>query len=512
MKNLINNLKQLWDEKPFALILVLAVFFRILAVFFSKGFGMHDDHFLVIEVPQMWADGVRPPGWFPGKDEWTTPSGHSLFYVGLQYVLLSIFNWLGISSPQSKMFFVRLLLAAWSLLTILYGYKIALKLRDRNAARLTGLLLAVFWFMPFLSVRNLVEVICIPPMIYAIWLIIKSDNKRRQLVFWAGFLLGVAFSIRFQTLIFAGGVGLALLFQKKWIDAIFLGLGLLISILLLQGIIDYYLWGYPLGELQEYIRLNITDAYRYNAIAWYSYLLLILGILIPPVSFFLFYGFIRSWKKHLIVFLPAALFLVFHSIFPNKQERFVLPIIPFIISLGVVGWYEFYNGSGFWKKRKSLYRACWIFFWALNIFLLPVISTMYSKKARVESMTYLSKYENVGYILRENMNAYNTKIIPMFYLGQWVAEREITKSIPIEWHINNGTLKGENAPSFVIFYEEKNIDQRIENVKTEIPNLVFEAKIEPGFVDKFIHWLNPINANEVIYIYRNRDKIPAKLP
>ena len=137
---------------------------------------------------------------------------------------------------------------------------------------------------------------------------------------------------------------------------------------------------------------------------------------------------------------------------------------------------------------------------------------MYSKKARVESMTYLSKYDNIGFILTENTNKDDTKMIPRFYLGEWVKEHKITKQIPIEWHAGNGHLSGPGAASFVLFFEKDSLDKRVQNLREEMPGLVFEEKIEPGFVDKVMHWLNPVNANNVIYIYRNKGKIPKKKP
>ncbi|MDZ7741114.1 MAG: hypothetical protein U5Q03_05025 [Bacteroidota bacterium] len=252
-------------------------------------------------------DGYDHSKWLPGSTQDASPAGHSFFYVGFHYLFLYFLKWIGISDPQAKMLLVRLIHAAYSLLTIVLGYKIALRIHNIRSARLVGLLLSIYWLMPFLSVPNLVEVVCVPPM-------------------------------------------------------------------------------------------------------------------------------------------------------------------------------------------------------------LPIVSTMYSKKARVESMTYLSKYEDIGFILSENTNKDDTKMIPKFYLGEWVRDHEITKEIPIEWHIDNKTLSGEGVASFVLFFEADNIGRRAERLKEVMPGLVFEKKIEPGFADKIMHWMNPVNANNIIYIYRNTDKIPDKKP
>ncbi len=509
-----SRFKYYWQNHPLQLILGLGILLRIVAAIFSKGFGMHDDHFLIIEASQSWVDGTDYNNWLPGSNGNTTPSGHSFFYVGLHYLLFSLLEWINIEDAQAKMYIIRFLHAAYSLLTIVLGYRITEHLYNKKAARIAGLLLAVLWFMPFLSVRNLVEVVCIPPLLYAVWLILKNQDKERILkyFFWSGFFMGIAFSIRFQTLLFAGGLGLALLIKKEWKQTIILGIGLFLSILLIQGSVDMFLWGYPFAEVAEYVRYNYFHANDYNVIAWYSYFLVIFGMILPPISFYLFFGFLRSWKKHLIIFLPTFLFLLFHSAFPNKQERFIIPIIPFIIIIGTAGWYAYIDKSEFWKKNTRLLRNSWIFFWVLNLALLPFVTTMYSKKARVESMTYLSKYQNIEYILLENTNKDQTKMSPRFYLEEWVHEMKLNKTKPLDWHIEHQTLTGQNKPSFVLFFEEKNIDKRVVALQKIMPGLIFETRIEPGLIDKLLHWLNPKNANQVIYIYRNTEKMPVSSP
>ena len=350
-----DHIKELWENNPIKLIKWLTVITRLVAAIFSKGYGMHDDHFLIIEAAQSWVDGYDYNNWLPGSTTDAVPSGHSFFYVGIHYLILLFLKSIGIIDPQTKMFVIRVLHGVFSLITVYFGYKITLKLSDKNTARITGLLLAVFWFMPFLSVRNLVEVVCIPILIYGIWIIVKHSDNKKAIKYYllSGIIIGLAFSVRFQTIIFAGGIGLALLLKLRWKEAILYGLGFFLSAALVQGGIDYFIWGRPFAELGEYIRYNLENATTYITGSWYNYILLILGLLIPPISFFIFFGFFRTWKKHLIIFLPAFIFLVFHSIFPNKQERFILPILPFVIILGMVGWQDFVLKSSYWKQRKN---------------------------------------------------------------------------------------------------------------------------------------------------------------
>jgi hypothetical protein len=508
------RIQKLWEEKPLFVILLLAVVFRLIAVVFARGWGMLDDHFIVIESAQSWVDGQDYNDWLPGSPRNTGPSGHNFFYPGLHFLLFYFFRIIHLEDPQVKMFIVRFLHAAWSLLTVYYGYKITKKIGDERTARLAGLLLSVFWFMPWLSVRNLVEVVCIPFLVLAIWQIVNNQDKKNQIPVYllAGIFLGLAFNIRTQTAFFAIGLGLAILIQGKWKELAALITGSLIPVMIIQGTIDFIIWGRPFAEILGYVSDNILHANSYLSMPWYNYFLVIFGILIPPVSLFLFSGYIKNWKKHLIIFLPVAIFFIFHSIFPNKQERFILPIIPFIIILGTIGWNDIVSTSPFWKNRKKLLQGCWIFFWVLNIAGLLLVSIVYSKRSRVETMLYLSKYKEINYFLVADAGN-SPELFPLFYLKQWP-------------HVYDELLPGETTdsllvrasksplieqPSFILFSAENNLANEVIKARKSFPLIVYETTIEPGFMDRFIRWLNPVNKNRTVYIYRNSVFFPKKI-
>lgn len=504
-----NQIKKYWIEQPLAAILWIAAILRMVSVIFAKGFGMHDDHFLIIEVSQSWVDGTNFNNWLPGSPG-AVPSGHSFFYTSLHFLLFLFLKTIGVTDPQTKMFIVRFLHAMLSIVTVYMGYRITEKIDGKETARKVGLLLAVFWIMPWLSVRNLVEVVCIPFLLTGSYVLLKAEDKPNRLMWyvWAGLIFGLAFSIRFQTIVFSLGVGLALLLQKKWKEGIFFGLAYLFSASLVQCITDMYFWGYPFAEVREYITYNMNNAYNYLTAEWYMYLLLIIGVLIPPISIILFIGFFRTWKKHLLLFLPTLLFLVFHSYFPNKQERFILPILPYFFILGMVGLNEWKKGK-FWQKRKKLLHGCWVFFWIINFIMLPAVSTMYSKRSRVESMIYLSQYKNIKDILLEDTNHGTAKRAPRFYLEQWATLHQFAKDNrfhPLKKVYPDSTER----PDFVLFFGDKNLDNRIDSIKTICPNLEYETTIRPSFMDDLMYRLNPINSNQTIFIYRNTDQIGKK--
>jgi hypothetical protein len=290
------------------------------------------------------------------------------------------------------------------------------------------------------------------------------------------------------------------------------GLGVLLSVVPVQGLIDYFIWNYPFAEFQEYVRYNIEAAQDYITGPWYNYMLLLAGILIPPVSLFLLAGYFKLWRKQLLLWLPSFLFLLFHSVFPNKQERFIFPILPFILILGVVGWNSILMGSGFFMKRTKLIKAGWVFFWVVNTLLLVFTTVSYSKKSRVEMMSYLSRYQELKVVLLEDTNHESAKMVPQFYLGQWVEIASFTKS-GLFWYlpdITRDTLDIANS-SFVCFFEETNIENRLKAISEKLPELEYEATFRPGFIDQVMYTLNPVNLNQTIILYRNRAIIPNKI-
>lgn len=489
------SLKRLWSERPLLSVVLIALVPRLVAAVFSKGYAMHDDHFGPVEQPFIIMQYLT---YWTGR---TTPHGHSIVYPSIQYALFNLFEFIGVHDPQTKMLFVRLLHAAYSLLIVVFGYKIAEVLSNRDTAKKAGLVLALFWVLPFLSVRNLIEMVCIPPLMAGLYYALTSKVILRN-AFTAGLWFGLAFAFRYQTLLITGTVGLVLLYNKEFRQMIWVAVGFLLSALVIQGSADLFAWGYPFASFIEYVRYNAAHGEDYTTGPWYNYTLLVIGALIPPMSFFLLFGFIRNWKKTLLLILPVLVFFVLHSYFPNKQERFILPVVPLILLLGIVGWEAFVEGSLFWSRHRTALKGLWISFWALNIVLLIPFSTYYGKKSRVEAMSALYGKPLTGLVLVGGK--VGTSQPPFFYSG--------TYPVP-NYEVNNekelSGVKAELATSpvhvsHVIFFGTEDLDTRVRHVESELGfRLKFEKQTEPSFLDVVFYRLNPThNKNEIISVYR----------
>jgi hypothetical protein len=495
---MIEKLKLIWKNQPLWVILSLALILRLTAAIFSKGYSMSDDHFLVIHIAQRWLDGFSD--WLNLEE----PKGHSIVYPGLHYLLFYFLKQIGITDPQFKMFIVRLIHATYSLLIVVYGYKLTLKLADLKSARQVGMILALFWILPFMSVRNLIEMVCIPPLMIGYYLIVLGDlNKKDNNYFYAGLIFGISFIFRYQSLIIPAGIVLVLLTQKSWRHVIRFVSGISLSLFLIQGIVDWIAWGYPFAAFYQYVAFNLAHRFEYVVGPWYQYLILILGVFIPPVSFYLIFGFAKTWKKLAVLFWPVLLFFLFHSYFPNKQERFVLPILPFILLLGVIGWQVFISRSNFWNKRIKLLRASWAWFWMINLIMLLVLTFTYPKKTRVEPLIYLSQKEDLSGIIIE-YNKENMPWFPRFYLS---------KQVPIyRFNIEKSTtqfreevLSANKAyPNYVFFYGNDQLTDRIERIEKLLAvTLTIDHLIKPSLIDELLHTLNPKhNLNLTSHIYK----------
>ncbi|MBD77686.1 MAG: hypothetical protein CL840_01940 [Crocinitomicaceae bacterium] len=489
-------------EKPLFLLLVVALIPRIISILFSKGYGMHDDHYLIVEAAQSWVDGYDYNSWLPKNRPNSDPTGHSWFYVGLHYYFFLFLDLINLGEPGTKMFIVRLLHGFYSLLALPPLYYIGKQISNKDLAFKAVLVYGLLWFLPILSVRNLVELVSVPPLLWATWLLVKNDNQKIKNVVLAGLLMGVAMSIRLHMSLFIGGIGLVLLFKKRLVHAIVFGISVVVSLFVTQ-IGDIILWGRPFAEIGEYIAYNLANKTSYFNAPWYQYFGTIVGLLLPPLSLVWLIGYLGSWKKYALLFWPSFIFFAFHCYFPNKQERFILPVFPFLVLLGTIGWYRFIekkNSDGWRKTNTWFYRI----FWGLNILLLLVVSPSYSKKSRVESMEFFATQPNYQGVIVEYSMEYDVPMLPRFYAQAWNTIFYLSKdpeytNKQIE-KFNKRTQ--ETRPNHVLFFEDTDLANREEQFKKTFNcELEYLTRREPSYLDALLHKLNPNNSNETALIY-----------
>ncbi len=493
---MIDTLKRFWNKHTLLTIILIALIPRLVAAVFSKGYGMHDDHFITIEQPFQIMHDIT---YWTQRGE---PHGHSIVYPSINYGLFCGLQAVGIQDPQTMMYIVRFLHALYSLFVVYYGFKIAEVFNGRETAKKAGLLLALFWALPFLSVRNLPEMVCIPPLMAGFYYALTSKENARQALF-AGLWFGLAFIFRYQTLSITGILGLVFLVQKKIKQTAFLASGFLASVVLIQCTADILAWGYPFASFLKYVGgYFATRGNGYPIGPWYSYSLLVIGAFIPPMSFFLLYGCFWNWRKTLLVLLPVMAFFILHSLIPNKQERFIFPVVPLILLLSVVGWEEFVKRSAFWLRHRIALKSLWIWFWAINWILLIPFTVHYSKKSRVEAMYTLYGKPVSGIVMVGGKLGATQP--PLFYAGKY--------PIPI-FKIDNDKQLAEvksrldtssTHPNYAIFFGPEDIIQRVQHIESSLKlKLILEKRIEVSFIDNIFYRLNPkYNKNETTFVFK----------
>ncbi|MCE3295205.1 MAG: hypothetical protein K0R65_919 [Crocinitomicaceae bacterium] len=488
------NVFQAENLRSFKTILLFALIFRLIAVLFSQGYGMHDDHFLVIESSASWANGFDYNGWLPWSAKNTgVPEGHSFTYVGLNFIYFSVMKFLGVMDPKILMIVNRLLHALASMLVVWLGIKITEKLSSRENAVKVGWILALLWIFPFLSVRNLVEVAAIPFLMLGLWQMIKNPTVKS--VFIAGLLIGMSVSFRYQIGIFAMAVAAYYFFRWQFKFFFSFSLGIILIFCLTQGIVDYCIWGYPFAELISYVTYNMKEGAAYLPNSNYlMYFFVLMGSTLVPMGLLLGAGFFRSFKKYAVLFVPTMAFILFHTIYPNRQERFILTVLPLFIMLGVMG-YELFKESGF--KRK-LWRVSIIAFWVLNIPLLLFATTMYTKKSRVESMYYLYEQKaKPAFVLLEGTGNNDFSLLPLFYAQSWK-----TMLVPRTEAVPN--VKTDPF-DYIYFFSDTDLQKRIAIYKQAYPNMKLVKKCYPSNLDVLLRKLNPRNTNEYIEIWKTNE-------
>ncbi|MBL7897161.1 MAG: hypothetical protein JNJ99_01415 [Crocinitomicaceae bacterium] len=174
-----------------------------------------------------------------------------------------------------------------------------------------------------------------------------------------------------------------------------------------------------------------------------------------------------------------------------------MPVLPFFLLLGVVGYHEFFKKEG-WKK---LWNVSYKIFWVINIPLLLLASFTYTKKSRVEAMYYFYETGEVPQkILLEATGDEEIAMPPKFYSGHWLfgTLEETHETHHIEMY---PTYRYD----YILFFGDGDLDKRIDRYKKMYPKMELAKKCEPSLIDQFLKWLNPRNSNEYIEVWKTNE-------
>lgn len=518
-----------FEEKPLLFCIWAGFFFRIVAVLLSQGIAFGYDHYVYVENAQHLAAGAATIQQIVDQDGGKAfiSHGHSLIYLYINTAILGACEIAGIFDPKSKMLILRLLHAMLSMLTIYYCYRITYRLANRKAALAIGILTSMLWFMPCMSVRTLPENVAAVLLLAATYRLAKTRRQTYKFAddIFTGFLMGVSVTFCYNLVLLILGAAISLLLKSGIKRALLLLFGAAISILALEGLTNTLILGTPFYILGEYIRNIISGS---NAISgprsFYMYISILVMIIPLPWGLAGIFGYVKSWKHCFLLFWPVTIYLSVSYLLPNKEEKFMLAILPLFLILCSTGWFRYMAESRFWTTRPRLRKWCGISFFVVNIPMLMLATIAYVRKPQVETMIHLSRHKaDISSLMVENSQSDGCKSLPQFFMGKDVdiyilnrqdsePDRSIAYSsasaspssrehyIYTERFFHNPLMKEQ--PQYVIFCGDNNMPERLARMRGIFPQLSYETSFSPSLADIIIEMFNHRNSNTVLHVYR----------
>jgi hypothetical protein len=416
----------------------------------------------------------------------------SALFPAVIAAIMTVARGIGIHDPGVEMLLVRLIQAVYSLLVVYFVYRLLERSLGRESAMLGGLLAAAFFAMPVTAVHQLEESVAQVPLLAACWWWSRSEGSWR----WAaasGSALGAALILRFPLIGFVAAFVVMALLQRvppRHKVAFVGGLALVVVLQGYSNVLINHQWGYSfierLGPMLHPQRMAL-EAEGYPSSPPWHYVLTLLAALIPPVSVLLLAAAVQGGRRFPLIGIATVVFLVSHSIIANKQERFILPILPLLLILVVAGlpWLA--------ARIAPAYHGMWWYFWIVNSALLLVLTFSFAKKDRVEPLLFVyHRHDATGVLVAQYNESFG---VPEYYLGKpqpalVVVEREQ------EVHVTGVPI------NYVILYSDTPEADRVFLAGALNRHLTLLTTITPSLADRLAHAINPRhNKAHIAFVY-----------
>jgi hypothetical protein len=299
----------------------------------------------------------------------------------LARVLLSAVTrgWLaiGIEAPVWQL---RLTLALLAAVNFAMSGWVLLELFAKATYRTTwwaALLLGFYFLEPLIISRPMVESLSIPFLLVSVWFATQYHmaSKFKDLGI-ALVVLAAGCMLRFQIGVVVPALFILPLLRRRYAHAALLfGLGLVC--IGVTGAVDMIL-GLPFhGGIRRYIEYNEHASEWHGAMPVYNFLLLFIGLSLPPTFVSRFRG--MKWQQEyrplIVVLLFFIFFVICHSAFPHKEERFMIPMIPFFILLIAPLLAHFTATKAHWRV---------VYFLTVNALLLALVVTQIPQRNTID--------------------------------------------------------------------------------------------------------------------------------
>lgn len=482
-------------RQALVIILIAAVLIRIPAILWSKGFMASDDHYETVEVAYQWlrTGALDGDGSLTWKNHPTEEISRFPLYAMTLYGIMRAYHAIGVESLDTIMYGIRAFHAILSLLTVVGMFGIVwLTTRSSRWGMIGGLVGGLHFALPYLGVRTLIEVVSGDVWLMALLAVYlyETDRRDRWLVV-AGLLTGLAWMVRFQ--IAAAVIPLPLIFwwqYRSWrpVVAFLAGGALMVAV---TAVVDWSLIGIPLGTFFNHLAQGFKEGELYRT-PRLLYPLLLAGLAVPPLSVAALVWMTKRafWSKHLVLIWSSIVFVLLHTLVSNRQERFILPILPAFLTLVVLA--IAFRWERATLERKEIAGWRWLV-WpslAINLLLLAVLTCTYSRKGVVEPLVLIEREQREASVLL--VSPEQSRIFPFAYGGFAPIRRQYIQSWS-DLPIVSRYLTSRDSLDFVVVYppEEEDIPRYRDSLERHFGPLRNWGRVEPSLLDLTLHRLNP---------------------
>ncbi|UCG61297.1 MAG: glycosyltransferase family 39 protein [Candidatus Zixiibacteriota bacterium] len=502
-------MKNLIQKYPLASVLTVALALRLVAVIFSKGFMASDDHYVTVEIAYRWLNN----GLFGenGFITWGTEEHHEISRFPLYNILLflnmKVMSLLGCETLDEIMYGVRLAHAFFSLIAVAAVYKIVeIASGSKNWAVAAGMIVAAHFLMPFLSVRNMIEVVGGTLWVTALLCVYKHRREDRPVwLIWAGILSGLAWMIRFQMVLAFWILPLVLWYEHRRLIPALQYVFAVAVVILVSGVADWYLMGTFMGTTINYIGpISPGEAvYPTNVLI---YPVLIIAVFIPPASLVATWLALKKnfWKYHLPLVLTTLSFILGHYLVANRQERFMIPIFPAVLVIFVLAIHQHCRERGFftrWRKTRAVTIGLWL---AINTVLLGLFTVNYSHKGLVEPLVRIQQLsDSKPMVLLVSPD--KRRIWPGFYSGAVLMNRRYV----MDWNRIDAAFRSLGDTVEIDYYllyppDSADLPRYVDSLVARSGPIRQVFHVGPSAVDYVLHMLNPEhNPTNEVWAYQN---------
>ncbi len=493
-------------DHPLLSVLLVAGLLRLIAVLFSRGYMASDDHYETIMVAYNWLvyGFFSDDGQLLWRDQVIREiTRFPLYTMGL-HAVMRCYYLCGVDSLDTMMYGVRAAHALLSLISVWAVYRIVeLVTKSAKWAVAAGLIIAAQGLMPFLSVRALIEVVGGHFLILAVYLIYRYRyfDKDTRLLFWAGVLTGLAWMIRFQIALAVLPVPLILWWDGRRLKPPLQYCAGIAVMILASGLAEYFFLGEPFVST-----VNLLSGFFQKGEAMYHtsdfiYAGVLVGFFIPPFSLIAFglcavRGF---WREHKLLIVMTLSFVLLHTVLTNRQERFMIPIIPVVTVMLMLALHQHYKAGGWFFRWKALYIPVIGLSLIVNLFLLGVFTANYGHKGLVEPLVRMERVNprpRAVFVSPERGQIY-----PYYYAGAQPIRRLWIKKWP-----DLAAYEPDPArQDYFCLYapHEADLSRYVDSLELHVGSVREEFHVGPSTVDWLLNKINPkYNPTHEVWVYR----------